>query len=54
VVAGWTAARLHGATPQEAIVLGNLAASIVVRRFGTSTTSPAELLEHVEQVSWIS
>jgi D-glycero-beta-D-manno-heptose-7-phosphate kinase len=54
VVAGWTAARLHGADPYEAIVLGNLAASIVVRRFGTSTTNPAELLEYLEQVPWIS
>ncbi len=52
VVAGWTAARLSGATLYEAIIIGNLAASIVVRQFGTSTTSPAELLEHLEQLAW--
>ncbi|WP_218080536.1 bifunctional heptose 7-phosphate kinase/heptose 1-phosphate adenyltransferase [Anthocerotibacter panamensis] len=52
VVAGWTAAHLSGGTPQAAAILGNLAASIVVRRFGTSSTTPAELLEHLEQLTW--
>jgi len=52
VVAGWTAAYLSGADPLEAIVIGNLAASIVVRCFGTATTTPAELLTHLEQLAW--
>jgi len=52
VVAGLVAARLSGARPEEAMVLGNLAASIVVRTFGTCTTNPKELLHYLEQVTW--
>jgi len=43
VVAALTLALTAGATPWEAAVLGNLAASIVVRQFGTSTTSVEEM-----------
>ncbi len=43
VVAALTLALAAGATPWEAAVLGNLAASIVVRQFGTATTTPAEM-----------
>lgn len=43
VVAGLTLALCAGATPWEAMVLGNLAASIVVRHFGTATTTPTEM-----------
>ena len=43
VVAGLTLGLTAGAELWEAIVLGNLAASIVVRQFGTSTTTPAEM-----------
>ncbi|HIK17888.1 MAG TPA: bifunctional hydroxymethylpyrimidine kinase/phosphomethylpyrimidine kinase [Leptolyngbyaceae cyanobacterium M33_DOE_097] len=43
VVAALTLALTQGATPWEASVLGNLAASIVVRQFGTSTTSAEEM-----------
>jgi rfaE bifunctional protein kinase chain/domain len=43
VVAALTLGLTAGATPWEAAVLGNLAASIVVRQFGTSTTNPAEM-----------
>lgn len=43
VVAALTLSLILGASPWEAAVLGNLAASIVVRQFGTSTTSPAEM-----------
>lgn len=43
VVAALTLGLTGGATPWEATVLGNLAASIVVRQFGTSTTTPAEM-----------
>lgn len=43
VVAALTLGLILGATPWEAVVLGNLAASIVVRQFGTATTSPGEM-----------
>lgn len=43
VVAALTLALGAGATPWEATVLGNLAASIVVRHFGTTTTTPDEM-----------
>jgi len=52
VVAALTAARLSGATPLESAILGNLAASIVVRCFGTAVTTPQELREHLEQLTW--
>lgn len=43
VVAALTLALVAGASLWEAAVLGNLAASIVVRRFGTATTTTAEM-----------
>lgn len=43
VAAALTLALALGATPWEAAVLGNLAASIVVRQFGTTTTNPTEM-----------
>ncbi len=43
VVAGLTLGLIVGASPWEAIVLGNLAASIVVRQFGTTPTTQAEM-----------
>ena len=43
VVAGLTLAVVAGATPWEAAVLGNLAASLVVRQVGTATTSVEEM-----------
>ncbi len=43
VVAGLSLSLSVGASPWEAIVLGNLAASLVVRQFGTATTSRAEM-----------
>lgn len=43
VVATLTLALIAGASSWEAAVLGNLAASLVVRQFGTSTTTPAEI-----------
>jgi D-glycero-beta-D-manno-heptose-7-phosphate kinase len=45
VVAAFTLALCVGATPWEATVLGNLAASIVVRHFGTATTTVEEMKE---------
>ncbi|MEB3299544.1 MAG: PfkB family carbohydrate kinase [Candidatus Sericytochromatia bacterium] len=44
VVGTLTLARAAGAPWRDATILANLAASQVVRRFGTSTTSPAEML----------
>lgn len=43
VVAALTIGLCAGATPWEAAVLGNLAASIVVRQFGTATTTIEEM-----------
>lgn len=43
VVAALTLGLTQGATPWEAAVLGNLAASLVVRQFGTTTTNIDEL-----------
>lgn len=43
VAAALTLALIAGATPWEAAVLGNLAASIVIRQFGTATTSTSEM-----------
>lgn len=45
VVAALTLALLAGATPYQAAILGNLAASIVVRVFGTATTTIDEMKE---------
>ncbi len=43
VVAALTLSLCSGATFWEAAVLGNLAASIVIRQIGTATTTPTEL-----------
>ena len=43
VVGTLTLALTAGASLLEASILGNLAASIVVTRFGAATTNPAEL-----------
>jgi len=43
VAAALTLGLALGASPWEAAVLGNLAASIVVRQFGTTTTNPTEM-----------
>jgi D-glycero-beta-D-manno-heptose-7-phosphate kinase len=45
VVAALTLGLCVGASVWEAVVLGNLAASIVVRKFGTATTTTTELKE---------
>ncbi|WP_099238646.1 bifunctional heptose 7-phosphate kinase/heptose 1-phosphate adenyltransferase [Synechococcus sp. BDU 130192] len=48
VVAAWVLGFCAGATPWEATVLGNLGASIVVRTFGTATTSVTEMQETLQ------
>ncbi len=50
VVAALTSALANGSSMWEAAVLGNLAASIVVRQFGTSTTNSTEMLEALENL----
>ncbi len=50
VVSALTLALCVGATPWEAAVLGNLAASIVIRQVGTATTSPDEMKETLVQL----
>jgi len=45
VVATWLVAYVAGASALEAAVLGNLAASLVVRVFGSAVTSQSALLE---------
>ncbi|HEY9764770.1 MAG TPA: PfkB family carbohydrate kinase [Chroococcales cyanobacterium] len=51
VIATFTLALAAGATFLEATVLANLAASIVVRRFGTATTTVAEMAETYRRLS---
>lgn len=48
VVAALTLGLCAGATVWEAMVLGNLAASLVVRQFGTATTSPTQMREALQ------
>jgi rfaE bifunctional protein kinase chain/domain len=48
VVAALTLGLSAGATVWEAAVLGNLAASLVVRQFGTTTTSPISMKTALE------
>jgi rfaE bifunctional protein kinase chain/domain len=50
VVATMALALTSGATLPEAMALGNLAASIVVRKPGTEVTSQKEMLDHLEQL----
>jgi len=51
VVASFTLALAAGATPAEAMFLGNLAASIVVRHFGCATTTQEELKSKLEELN---
>lgn len=48
VVAALTLALTAGATPWQAAILGNLAASIVVRQFGTATTTVAAMRQALQ------
>lgn len=52
VVAAMTLALCVGASGWEAAVLGNLAASIVVRQFGTATTTVEEMKEALKAMSF--
>jgi D-glycero-beta-D-manno-heptose-7-phosphate kinase len=52
VVATLTLALASGASLLEASILGNLAASLVVRHYGTATTSPEELIATIDTIDW--
>jgi rfaE bifunctional protein kinase chain/domain len=50
VIATLTLARATGAEITDAAILGNLAASLVVKRFGAAVTQPAELQDAMKQL----
>ncbi|MEM1366872.1 MAG: PfkB family carbohydrate kinase [Cyanobacteria bacterium P01_H01_bin.15] len=50
VVSALTLALCQGASTWDAAVLGNLAASLVVRKFGTATTSAQEMKEALQSL----
>ncbi len=50
VISTLTLAMATGASPLEAAVLGNLAASIVVKKYATATTSVEEMLETLAEM----
>jgi D-glycero-beta-D-manno-heptose-7-phosphate kinase len=50
VVAALTLSLIGGASPWEAAVLGNLAASLVVRQFGTATTTVEEMKTALQEL----
>jgi hypothetical protein len=49
VTAVFTMALAGGADPEYAAIIGNIAASIVVRQFGCSTTTVEEILNNLEK-----
>ena len=50
VTAVYTLALAAGADPAYAAIIGNIAASIVVRQFGCATTTVNEILDAVEKL----
>lgn len=52
VVGSFTLALCAGATPKEAAIIGNLAASIVVRHFGCATTTIPKLIENLDSLNF--
>ncbi|MBD2465407.1 D-glycero-beta-D-manno-heptose-7-phosphate kinase [Oscillatoria sp. FACHB-1407] len=50
VVAALTLALIAGATPWEAAILGNVAASLVIRQFGTATTTVHDIRSTLNQL----
>lgn len=49
VAAAYCLSLASGASPVEAAIIGNLAASIVVKKYGTATTSQDELFELIDK-----
>ncbi len=52
VTAIFTMALASGAEPEYAAIIGNIAASIVVRHFGCATTTVEEILENLEKIAF--
>jgi len=50
VAAVYSLSLASGASDYEAALLGNLAASIVVRKYGTSTVNEVELIELIDKI----
>ena len=50
VVASFTLALAAGAEPKYAAIIGNIAASIVIRSFGCATTSIEEILRNLNKL----
>ncbi len=50
VTATYTMALAAGAKPEYAAVIGNIAASIVIKQFGCATTTIDEILENLERI----
>jgi bifunctional ADP-heptose synthase (sugar kinase/adenylyltransferase) len=44
VIAAYTLALLAGGSPEEAALIANTAAGIVVMKYGTATVTPRELI----------
>ena len=51
VVASYTLALACGAPPKYAAIIGNIAASIVIRSFGCATTSIDEILDSLNKMN---
>ena len=52
VIASLTLALASGASLLEASILGNLAASLVVKHYGTAVTTPEELIATLDEIDW--
>lgn len=52
VVASFTLGLAAGLTPKHAAIIGNLAASIVIRSFGCATTTVKELIKTAEKINF--
>lgn len=50
VAAAYSLSLASGASPEEAAIIGNLAASIVVKKYGTATTNQEELFELIDNL----
>ena len=51
VVASFTLALAAGAPPKYAAIIGNIAASIVIRSFGCATTSVEEIKQSLNKMN---
>lgn len=51
VTAVYTMALATGASPEYAAVIGNIAASIVIKQFGCATTTIEEILNNIERIN---